>query len=124
MVPEIGDLISESFYSGELKSAANLWDPTFQHVLPKPVTWLTTASLLNRSEIPSGLSSFNNPSDSSIATSSSKFLTCVEINSDRTEQILADYHLAPSFRTRNCSTGLQLIAVNIPSSDYSDVHNR
>ncbi|MBZ5664210.1 MAG: protein kinase [Acidobacteriia bacterium] len=65
MVPEIGDLISQCFYRGELSSAPKVWDPTFQHVLPKPVTWLTTAALINRAEIPSGLS-FNNPCEAKI----------------------------------------------------------
>lgn len=65
MVPEIGDLISQCFYRGELNSAPKVWDSTFQHVLPKPVTWLTTAALINRAEIPSG-PSFNNPCEAKI----------------------------------------------------------
>jgi superfamily I DNA and/or RNA helicase len=59
MVPEIGDLVSECFYQGQLSSAPKLWDKIFQAVLPKPVTWLTTASLINRAEVPSGLSYSN-----------------------------------------------------------------
>lgn len=65
MVPEIGGLISECFYRGELLSAAKSWDPTFQHLLPKPVTWLTTTTLINREEVASG-SSFNNPCEATI----------------------------------------------------------
>jgi superfamily I DNA and/or RNA helicase len=60
MVPEIGGLVSHCFYAGELTSAPKTWDPTFQHILPKPVVWLTTAPLLGRAEVSSGLS-FNNP---------------------------------------------------------------
>lgn len=59
MVPEIGELISECFYQGELSSAPKPWDKTFHTVLPKPVTWLTTTSLLNRMEVASGLSFVN-----------------------------------------------------------------
>jgi superfamily I DNA and/or RNA helicase/serine/threonine protein kinase len=65
MVPEIGDLISQCFYRRELRSAPKTWDPSFQHVLPKPVTWLTTAALINRAEISSG-PSFNNPCEAKI----------------------------------------------------------
>jgi superfamily I DNA and/or RNA helicase/serine/threonine protein kinase len=65
MVPEIGDLISECFYRGELSSAPKTWDRTFQPLLPRPVTWLTTASLINRIEVSSGLS-FNNPCEAKI----------------------------------------------------------
>src|SRR5262249_32300832 len=65
MVPEIGDLISECFYKGELSSAPKVWDRTFQQLLPRPVVWLTTAPLINRAEVPSGLS-FNNPCEAKI----------------------------------------------------------
>jgi len=65
MVPEIGGLISECFYRGELFSAPKPWDPTFQHLLPKAVTWLTTTHLINREEVASG-SSFNNPCEAKI----------------------------------------------------------
>lgn len=59
MVPEIGDLISECFYEGRLSSAPKAWDKSFQSFLPKPVTWLTTSSLINRGEVASGLSFAN-----------------------------------------------------------------
>jgi superfamily I DNA and/or RNA helicase len=66
MVPEIGDLISECFYQGQLSSAPKVWDRAFQSVAPKPVTWLTTASMINRLEVPSGRLSFTNPCESKI----------------------------------------------------------
>jgi len=50
MVPQIGNLISYCFYDSELASAPKDWNPIFQPVLPRPVTWVTTASLLNRTE--------------------------------------------------------------------------
>jgi superfamily I DNA and/or RNA helicase len=65
MVPEIGGLISQCFYGGQLSSAPKTWDPAFKPILPKPVVWLTTAALISRAEIPSG-SSFNNPSEAKI----------------------------------------------------------
>lgn len=65
MVPEIGRLISECFYRGELSSAPKLWDPTFQHILPKAVTWLTTTHLINREEVGVGFS-FNNACEAKI----------------------------------------------------------
>lgn len=60
MVPEIGNLIADCFYPSQLESAPKKWDNAFQHILPKPVVWLTTAHLLNRHQAPSGLS-YTNP---------------------------------------------------------------
>lgn len=65
MVPGIGNLISECFYGGQLQSAPNAWDPIFQHLLPRPVVWLTTATQIDRCESPSG-HSFNNPAEARI----------------------------------------------------------
>lgn len=59
MVAPIGDLVSECFYEGQLKSARTDVDKNLSRVLPKPVTWLTTAKLPNRIE-QSANSSFNN----------------------------------------------------------------
>lgn len=66
MVPPIGNLISECFYAGELKSGEVNWDPLFQSQLPRPVVWLTTAQQIDRFESSSG-HSFNNPSEARIA---------------------------------------------------------
>jgi superfamily I DNA and/or RNA helicase/serine/threonine protein kinase len=66
MVPAIGNLISECFYAGELKSGEVNWDPLFQSQLPRPVVWLTTAQQIDRFESASG-HSFNNPSEARIA---------------------------------------------------------
>lgn len=59
MVAPIGDLVSECFYEGQLKSARTDVDKNLSRVLPKPVTWLTTTKLPNRIE-QSANSSFNN----------------------------------------------------------------
>jgi superfamily I DNA and/or RNA helicase len=65
MVPEIGNLIADCFYPGELQSAPKKWDNTFQNILPKPVVWFTTVHSLNRHQAPSGLS-FTNPCEARI----------------------------------------------------------
>ncbi len=59
MIPAIGNLISECFYDGKLKSAPNDWSPIFARYLPKPVVWLTTSSYNARRDAKVGLS-YNN----------------------------------------------------------------
>lgn len=51
MVPPIGDLISDCFYSGKLKSAPKALDTSLIKLFPKPVTWITTARQLTRMEV-------------------------------------------------------------------------
>ena len=50
MVKPIGELISQCFYDGKLRSNGPALDPHLSHVLPKAVTWLTTASMPDRIE--------------------------------------------------------------------------
>lgn len=50
MVKPIGELISQCFYDGRLRSNGPALDPHLSHVLPKAVTWLTTASMPDRIE--------------------------------------------------------------------------
>lgn len=50
MVKPIGELISQCFYDGKLRSNGPVLDPDLSHVLPKAVTWLTTASMPDRIE--------------------------------------------------------------------------
>lgn len=50
MVRAIGDMISECFYEGALKSVRDTPDETLAILMPRPVTWLTTARLTNRRE--------------------------------------------------------------------------
>ena len=59
MVAPIGNLVSECFYEGQLKSARTDIDKNLTKVLPQPVTWLTTTKLPNYRE-QSANSSFNN----------------------------------------------------------------
>jgi serine/threonine protein kinase len=59
MVAPIGNLVSECFYDGQLKSARTDLDQHLRSVLPQPVTWLTTTKLPNSRE-QSANSSFNN----------------------------------------------------------------
>jgi hypothetical protein len=59
MVPEIGNLISECFYDGELKSVASARPAWLGHVLEQPVVWLTTARQPGRFEQAVGLSKSN-----------------------------------------------------------------
>ncbi len=63
MVEPIGNLISECFYQGELKSARKDIDANLAKVLPKPVTWLTTSNLPNYQEQRAN-SSYNNSCES------------------------------------------------------------
>lgn len=50
MVKAIGDLISECFYNGELKSVGATSVEPIQGVFPKPVTWHDTSRLKDRHE--------------------------------------------------------------------------
>ena len=59
MVPPIGNLISECFYSGSLRSAPKEWDRTFEKALSKPVVWLSTSRDLKRHETSAGRSYYN-----------------------------------------------------------------
>jgi len=65
MVEPIGELISQCFYNGELRSAGPALDPHLNRVLPKAVTWLTTASLPDRME-QSARPSYNNACEVSV----------------------------------------------------------
>jgi superfamily I DNA and/or RNA helicase len=59
MVREIGDLISECFYGGELKSSGRKHDSVLLDVLAKPVTWIDTSRLPHRFESQSGTARMN-----------------------------------------------------------------
>jgi hypothetical protein len=59
MVPAIGNLISECFYDGRLKSAEKAWNPVFSRLRPKPVVWFTTSSYEKRSETRSSVTYSN-----------------------------------------------------------------
>lgn len=50
MIRPIGNLISECFYEGKLNSIRDERDDALRIVMPKPVTWLTTARLPQHDE--------------------------------------------------------------------------
>lgn len=59
MLPAIGDLISECFYGNELRSMERNAAPHLAGVMPKPVTWYSTARKPNRGSKPQGTSYYN-----------------------------------------------------------------
>ncbi len=59
MLPAIGDLISECFYANELKSVERSPASGLIGVMPKPVTWYSTARKPNRGSRPIGTSYHN-----------------------------------------------------------------
>lgn len=59
MLPAIGDLISECFYGKELRSVERAPAPYLAGVMPKPVTWYTTARKPNRGSKHQGTSFYN-----------------------------------------------------------------
>lgn len=62
MTEAIGELVSECFYDGALKSVGPKPLPEIVGVLSRPVTWWTTSSLTKRQEVPSG-TSLSNPTE-------------------------------------------------------------
>jgi serine/threonine protein kinase len=62
MVKPIGDLISEVFYEGELRSPKNRADVVLTGAFPKPVTWISTSDALDAREIMVG-KSFRNEAE-------------------------------------------------------------
>lgn len=59
MLPAIGDLISECFYSKELRSIERAPAAHLTGVMPRPVTWYSTAGKPNRGSRPQGTSFYN-----------------------------------------------------------------
>lgn len=59
MIPAIGNLISECFYGGELKSIERAPAEYLVGVMPRPVTWYSTSRKPNRASKPQGTSYFN-----------------------------------------------------------------
>lgn len=60
MLPAIGDLISECFYDGGLRSTEREPDHVLASVLPKAVTWRSTSMLPGRASKTVGTSHYNN----------------------------------------------------------------
>ena len=59
MLPAIGNLISECFYGGELRSIDRAPAPHVVGILPKPVTWYSTSGNANRASGKVGTSHYN-----------------------------------------------------------------
>ena len=59
MIPEIGDMISECFYKGGLKSMSRSSDPALAAALVKPILWKSTSRAQNRSSKTAGTSHYN-----------------------------------------------------------------
>jgi hypothetical protein len=59
MLPAIGDLISECFYGKELRSIERTPAAHLSGVMPKAVTWYSTARKPNRGSRPQGTSFYN-----------------------------------------------------------------
>ena len=59
MLPAIGDLISECFYRGELRSVSRAPAEELAGVLHRPVTWYSTARNANRGSREQGTSYYN-----------------------------------------------------------------
>lgn len=105
MVPEIGALISECFYDGRLQSAPREAETTLIKVLPKPVTWITTARILDRFEVPRH-QSFSNPCEArailqllkklhNIATVNKRRFSIAVLTAYREQKDDIDRNLAP-----------------------------
>lgn len=59
MIPAIGDLISECFYAKDLRSIEREPAPHLTGVIPRPVTWYSTARKHNRGSKTQGTSFYN-----------------------------------------------------------------
>lgn len=59
MLPAIGDLISECFYGNDLRSIDRAPAPHLAGLMPKAVTWYSTARKPNRASKPQGTSFYN-----------------------------------------------------------------
>lgn len=59
MLPAIGNLISECFYRGELRSVERAQAVHLAGVMPRPVTWYSTARKANRGSKQQGKSFYN-----------------------------------------------------------------
>lgn len=79
MVPEIGNLISQCFYDGELESEPRPRDQVLKSVFPSPVIWLTTSHLSAHGETETDLS-YSNQSEVRVIR---RMLDAVQVESAR-----------------------------------------
>ncbi|MEG3832920.1 MULTISPECIES: AAA domain-containing protein [unclassified Microcoleus] len=107
MVAPIGNLVSECFYDGQLKSARTDLDQHLRSVLPQPVTWLTTTKLPNSRE-QSANSSFNNICDVNVIVQFLKQLnqTAVKAQKKYSVAVLTGYAAQLKLLDRNLASEL------------------
>lgn len=107
MVAPIGNLVSECFYDGQLKSARTDLDQHLRSVLTQPVTWLTTTKLPNSRE-QSANSSFNNICEVNVIVQFLKQLnqTAVEAQKKYSVAILTGYAAQLKLLDRNLASEL------------------
>lgn len=107
MVAPIGDLVSECFYDGQLKSARTDLDQHLRSVLPQPVTWLTTTKLQNSRE-QSANSSFNNICEVNVIVQFLKQLnqTAVKAQKKYSVAVLTGYAAQLKLLDRNLASEL------------------
>jgi superfamily I DNA and/or RNA helicase len=105
MVAPIGNLVSECFYDGQLKSARTDLDQHLRSVLPQPVTWLTTTKLPNSRE-QSANSSFNNICEVNVIVQFLKQLnqTAVEAQKKYSVAVLTGYAAQLKLLDRNLAS--------------------
>ena len=107
MVAPIGNLVSECFYDGQLKSARTDLDQHLRSVLPQPVTWLTTTKLPNSRE-QSANSSFNNICEVNVIVQFLKQLnqTAVKAQKKYSVAVLSGYAAQLKLLARNLASEL------------------
>lgn len=107
MVAPIGNLVSECFYDGQLKSARTDLDHHLRSVLPQPVTWLTTTKFPNSRE-QSANSSFNNICEVNVIVQFLKQLnqTAVEAQKKYSVAVLTGYAAQLKLLDRNLASEL------------------
>ena len=105
MVPAIGNLISQCFYQGRLKSEKKNSDGIFDSLLPKPVTFLSTSTRLSKHEVQLGTSYANQCEAQIIAELLKRMGTIAESNGRRySVAVLTGYAEQRRVLERTCAT--------------------
>lgn len=107
MVAPIGNLVSECFYEGQLKSARTDVDQDLTPVLPQPVCWLTTTKLPNYRE-QSASSSFDNACEVKVIVQFLKQLNQIAVQTEKkySVAVLTGYAAQLKLLNRNLASEL------------------
>ena len=107
MVAPIGNLVSECFYEGQLKSARTDVDQDLTKVLPQPVCWLTTTKLPNNRE-QSASSSFDNACEVKVIVQFLKQLNQIAVQTEKkySVAVLTGYAAQVKLLDRNLASEL------------------